>query len=182
MRNLRRLPAVILALLVMGGSADATLGPAPLTGAFDPEQVLVQLEKAVEERDWKRYGEFLAPDFRFVPFDAVRLEYPAVMWDEWGRAREMRFVEELVSPNHGATISLRDNVLIKGQESRGRAEWDLVYSLNSRGQVFRSRAIFVFEKVDNLWYLLEWIDTTIENREDSESPLSTSGTLRGALR
>ena len=47
--------------------------------------------------------------------------------------------------------------------------------------MFKSRAIFVFEKVDNLWYLLEWTDTTIETAKESGLAFTTSGTLRGVL-
>ena len=152
-----------------------------MTGAFDPEQVLVNLEQTVKDRDWKRYGDFLAEDFRFIPFDSVPLEYPAVEWDKWDRAREIGFIEELVSPNYGAVLELLDNVLDRGLESHGRAEWDILYSLATRGQVFRSRAIFVFEKVDNLWYLREWIDTTIETDKETGAAFSTSGSLRVVL-
>lgn len=171
----------LLFLLVSMGNATAALKGKPLTGAFDPEDVLVNLEQRIKDRDWKRYGDFLAEDFRFVPFDAVRLEHPPVIWDEWGRALEIAFVQEMVSPNHGARLSLLDNVLERGSEAKGRAEWDLVYTLNFGGQEFRSRAVFVFERVDNLWYLREWIDTTIETDEDGGNALSTSGSLRAAL-
>jgi len=174
------LTPTLLFLLLASEPAAAQKGK-PLTGAFDPEQVLVNLEQTVKERDWRRYGDFLAEDFRFIPFDSVPLEHPAVEWDEWGHAREIRFIEELVSPNFGAVLELRDNVLDRGIESHGRAEWDILYSLTTRGQVFRSRAVFVFEKVDNLWYLREWIDTTIETDEESGAAFSTSGSLRVVL-
>jgi len=174
------LAAALASLLLTGGPASAERAE-PLTGAFDPEQVLVNLEQIVEERNWQRYGDFLAREFRFIPYDSVPIEYPLVKWEEWGRKREVRFVEELVSPDHGARLDLLDNVLDLGQESQGRAEWDLVYTLVSRDQVFRSRAIFIFEKVDNLWYLLRWIDTTIETEKESGAAIPTSGSLRGAL-
>ena len=167
-------------LLLVPGPAAAQKAK-PMTGAFDPEQVLANLEQTVKERDWIRFGDFLAEDFRFIPFDSVPLEHPAVEWEKWDRAREIRFIEELVSPNYGATLDLLDNVLDRGIESHGRAAWDLLYSLATRGQVFRSRAIFVFEKVDNLWYLREWIDTTIETNEKTGAELSTSGSLRVVL-
>lgn len=171
---------MIAVLMVTGPSASAEK-PDPLTGAFDPEQVLKNLETTVKERDWKRYADFLAPGFRFIPYSAVTRDYPAVDWEEWGRKEEIVFVREMVGPNRGATLDLFGGIVERGRESRGKAEWDLVYTLESMGQVFRSRAIFVFQKIDNLWYLLEWTDTTIENDEDTDSPTSTSGSLRGAL-
>ena len=177
-----RFLTVILATLMLVSGTSAAQRPEPFTGAFDPEDVLVNLEQMVVDRDWKRYGDFLAKQFRFIPYSAVYLEYPTVAWDLWGQAREIGFVEELVSPSQGgATLKLMDNVLDRGPESRGRAEWDLVYTLSTRGQVFQSRAIFVFQKVDNLWFLREWIDTTIETDKDSEAAIPTSGSLRGAL-
>ncbi|MEN8006610.1 MAG: hypothetical protein ABFS42_06310 [Candidatus Krumholzibacteriota bacterium] len=174
------LPVILAALLADNGPAVAQAAK-PLTGAFDPEQVLANLEETVAERDWKRYGDFLAENFRFVPFPSVTLEHPPVEWDLWDREREIGFIQEMVSPNKGATLVLLDNVLVKGSESKGRSEWDLVYTLNFGGQEHRSRAIFVFEKVDKLWYLREWIDTTIETDKKSDAAFPTSGTLRASL-
>jgi hypothetical protein len=177
-----RFPIVaVAAALLLAAAAAPAQRPEPLTGGFDPEDVLVNLEQRVKERDWKRYGEFLAPDFRFVPDSGVPLEYPAVDWDAWGRRQEIRFARELVSPGHDAALNLRDKVLERGRESEGRAEWDLVYTLTSRGQVFRSRAILVFVRVEGLWFLREWIDTTVETDPETGSFLPTSGSLRGAL-
>ncbi len=181
MKRSRCLLTTTLLFLLLASGPTAAQKDKPLTGAFDPEQVLVNLEQTVKDRDWRRYGDFLAEDFRFIPFDSVPLEHPAVEWDEWGRAREIRFIEELVSPNYGAVLELRNNVLDRGPESNDRAEWDILYSLVTRGQVFRSRAIFVFERVDDLWYLREWIDTTIETDKETESAFSTSGSLRVVL-
>lgn len=174
--------AAVSAFFLLFGEAVAWDQKAkPLSGAFDPEQVLVNLEKSVEDRDWNRYADFLADDFRFIPFDSVLLEHPPVDWEKWGRAREVAFVRELMDPNQGATLDLLDNVLERGRESEGRAEWDLVYTLDFGGQLFRSRAIFVFERVDNLWYLREWTDTTIETGKESGDALPTSGSLRVIL-
>jgi len=181
MKSFRLVLSVILAALAMQATGAPVRRPAPLTGGFDPEDVLVNLEQRIQDRDWKRYGDFLAPDFRFVPFSAVEQDYPSVKWNDWGRKQEIRFIQELVSPGYTASLNLRDRILDRGHESRDRAEWDLVYTLTSRGETFKSRAIFVFARVDNLWFLLEWIDTTIETDRETGSPFATSGTLRGAL-
>ena len=173
---------VALTTLMLAAGPVEKQRPAPLIGAFDPEQVLVNLEQRINDRDWKRYADFLAEEFRFIPYSGVYLEYPRVAWDLWDHTREIGFIEELVSPaKGGATLSLLDKVLNRGLESRDRAEWDLVYTLTTRDQVFRSRAIFVFQKVDNLWFLREWIDTTVETDNESGGARPTSGSLRGAL-
>ncbi len=181
MKVIQGISSAILVLLLLAWTPVTAQKAKPLTGAFDPEQVLVNLEQRVRDRDWKWYSDFLAPDFRFNPYFAVIQEYPDLEWDQWGRAREIDFIRELVSPAHTANLTLLDKVLDRGIESRGRAEWDLVYTLETRGGVFKSRAIFVFEKVDNLWYLLEWTDTTIETARESGLAFTTSGTLRGVL-
>jgi hypothetical protein len=174
---------LIMALsTVLAWEVGAAQRPEPLTGAFDPEQVLVNMEERVAERDWKRYGDFLAKEFRFIPYSSVYVEYPSVEWALWGRDREILFMEDLVSPSHdGAELVLLEGVVDRGLESRGRAEWDIIYTLTTRGEVFRSRAIFVFEQVDNLWYLREWIDTTIETDKETGTAWQTSGSLRGSL-
>ena len=156
--------------------------PAPLTGGFDIQEVLTQLEKTVGDRDWKRYGEFLTPDFRFTPYDAVVSSYPEVKWEEWDLLQEKTFIRHLTAPYNRAALKLRGQIIDRGQESHGRAEWDLVYTLVYQGREFKSRAIFVFEKIDNLWFLREWIDTTIEYDKETRKALETSGSLRAMLR
>lgn len=173
--------AVILTAVLFLATGASAQKPAPMTGAFDPGDVLENLEQRVEDRDWIRYRDFLSDDFRFVPFPQVTHDYPMVDWDSWGIEEEIRFIREFVSPSQTASLDLTGQVLEKGRESRGRAEWDLVYTMNFSGQAFQSRATMVFEKVDNLWFLLEWVDTTMETEEDTGSTLETSGTLRGAL-
>ena len=86
-----------------------------------------------------------------------------------------------VSSEAAPSLSLLENVLDPGPNPVDRAEWDLVYTLNARGGMFSSRAIFVFVKVDNLWFLKEWIDTTMETDEETGEFLQTSGSLRGVL-
>ena len=177
-----RIALLILVLCVGPASAERPQPqPQPLTGAFDPETLLLQLEQLVKNRDWKTYGTYLSPGFRFIPYASLWVEYPTMEWDLWGKHRELDFIQEMVAPHHRASLNLLDNVLDPGLESHGRAEWDLVYTLVSRGMVFQSRAIFVFEEVDNLWYLREWVDTTIENDPESGADLQTSGSLREAL-
>jgi hypothetical protein len=172
---------LVLAGLLVTGAPGADTKPDPLSGAFDPEQVLLNLEATVKARDWKRYADFLAPGFRFVPFAAIPTDYPGVDWEQWDRKQEIVFIRELVGPDRGAVLDLSGRILDKGRESHGKAEWDLVYTIESMGQVFTSRAVFVFQKIDNLWYLAAWTDTTIESEEDTARPLPTSGSLRGAL-
>jgi|GEM_PF-2504770 len=172
---------IALALPVRPAGTAVAQEPPPLTGAYDPETLLRQLEKLVEARDWKSYAEYLSPGFRFIPYASLWVEYPTMEWDLWGRDREIDFIEEMVTGGGQSSLRLLDKVLDAGLESHGRSEWDLIYTLVSRQTVFRSRAIFVFEEVDNLWYLREWIDTTIENDPETGAQLQTSGSLREAL-
>lgn len=172
---------LVLTVLLAAGQVAFAQSPPPLTGGFDIEEVLTELEKTVVKRDWARYRDFLTPDFSFTPYHGVVSEYPSVKWDEWGRDRETAFIRELVAPGYGAGLKLRGQILDRGQESHDRAEWDLVYTLDSRGGIFKSRAIMVFEKIDNLWFLREWIDTTIESDKETGEEFQTSGTLRGML-
>ena len=174
-------PTLVVAFLLFSAVGAEAQRPKPLTGGFDIEEVLTELEKTVLERDWKRYSDFLTSDFRFTPYHSVVQEYPGIKWDEWDRAREIGFIRDLVAPEFGAVLKLRGQILDRGPVSLDRAEWDLVYSLDSRGGTFKSRAILVFEQIDNLWFLREWIDTTIESDKESGGEFQTSGSLRGML-
>jgi hypothetical protein len=172
---------IALAAILVSGQAAFAQRPPPLTGGFDIEEVLTELEKTVATRDWARYRDFLTPDFSFTPYHGVVSEYPSVKWDEWDLDRETAFLRELVAPDFGASLKLRGQILDRGPESHDRAEWDLVYTLDSRGGLFKSRATLVFEKIDNLWFLREWIDTTIESDKETGEEFQTSGSLRGML-
>lgn len=182
MNRTRHALILILTALLLSSQVAYAQRPPPLTGGFDIGKVMTELEKAVVDRDWKRYRDFLTPDFSFTPYHGVVAEYPTVKWDEWDRNRETGFLKELMSPSHTAVLSLHGKIIDRGQESHGRAEWDLVYTLEARGGIFKSRAILVFQKIDNLWYLREWIDTTIESDKESGVEFQTSGSLRGMLR
>lgn len=183
-----------LAVLLAGGpalgqaGAEQTTGPeadpkpAPLTGGFDIEDVLTQLEKTVADRDWKRYGDYLTEDFRFTPYDAVISAHPEVKWEKWDLLQEKSFIRQLTAPYNHAALKLRGQILDRGPESDGLAEWDLVYTLVYQDREFKSRAIFVFQEIDNLWFLREWIDTTIEYNPATHKAVQTSGSLRALLR
>ena len=132
--------ALLILVLCIGPASAEQPQPQPLTGAYDPETLLLQLEQLVKNRDWKTYGTYLSPGFRFIPYASLWVEYPTMEWDLWGQWRELDFIQELVAPNHRSSLNLLDNVLDRGLESHGRAEWDLVYTLVSLEMVFQSRA------------------------------------------
>lgn len=177
------LPGLLVAAvttLMMVGGPETPPQPPPFSGAFDPEELLLKMEQRVKERDWKRYGDLITEDFRFIPYSGVYTEIPAVPWDLWGRNWELQFFNDLLSSG-GATLSLLENVLDRGPESRDRAEWDLVYNFHSRYGSFSSRAIFVFVKVDHRWFLKEWIDTSMETDQKTGDFIQTSGSMRRAV-
>ena len=62
MKPSRCLPAITLLFLLLTAGPASAQKAKPMTGAFDPEQVLVNLEQTVKDRDWRRYGDFLAED------------------------------------------------------------------------------------------------------------------------
>lgn len=168
--------AVSSALVAFAGGDDKIR---PMTGAESPSAVLGKLQSAVNTRDEKLWADCLVDTFRFTPYAGVVASYPKLKWDEWGFAREMNFVRWLLSPARKVDLDLLGNVIERGMQSRGKSEWEIVYTLTVDGTTFRGRATLGFVEIRSLWYLAEWTDTRQELYEGALAP--TSGEVRAAI-
>jgi hypothetical protein len=151
----------------------------PMTGAESPAQVLGKLQTAVSTRDRELWADCLVDSFRFTPYAGVVASYPQINWDEWGLARELNFVEWLLSPARKADLDLLGHVIERGIQSRNKSEWELVYTLTVDGTTFRGRATFRFVEIRSLWYLASWTDTRQELYDNTLAP--TSGEVRASI-
>ncbi len=172
--------AVVLTACAAGLAFAAKDQPVQaMTGQPSPAAVLGRLQKSVEERVPQQYRECLADSFRFTPNPAVAAAYPQLPWKRWGVDQEFEFIRWMCAPTRTVEFHLMDDVQDKGIESRGKSEWEIIYTLLVDGEAFRGRAVLEFIEIRQLWYLASWTDTRPEAWEGRVVP--TSGEARASL-
>lgn len=172
--------AAVLSACMAGPSLAAKEQPVQaMTGQPSPSAVLGRLQAAIEERVPQRYRESLADSFRFTPVAAVAAAHPEVPWRRWGVDQEFEFIRWMCAPTRTVEFHLLDDVLDRGIQSRGKCEWEIIYTLLVDGEAFRGRAVLNFVEIRKLWYLESWTDTRPEPWEGRIVP--TSGVARATL-
>ena len=172
--------AAVLSACAAGPALAAKEQPVQaMTGLPSPSAVLGRLQTAIEDKVPQRYRESLADSFRFTPVAAVAAAYPDLPWQRWGVEQEFEFIRWMCSPTRTVEFHLLDDVLDRGIQSRGKCEWEIIYTLLVDGEAFRGRAILNFIEIRQLWYLESWTDTRAEAWEGRVVP--TSGEARATL-
>lgn len=168
--------AVASALAAFAGGEDKIR---PMTGGETPAEVLGKIQTAVHTRDRELWADCLVDTFRFTPYAGVVASYPDLKWEEWGFTRELNFINWLLSPARKVDLDLLGNVIERGIQSRGKSEWEIVYTLTVDGTTARGRATLRFVEIRSLWYLASWTDTRRELYENVLAP--TSGAVRASI-
>jgi hypothetical protein len=177
--ELRFLAVAVLVTAVLAAAAGGEEKIRPMTGAESPAAVLGKLQTAVDTRDRELWADCLVDSFSFTPYAGVKAAYPDLKWDEWGLARELNFVQWLLSPARKVNLDLLGDVIERGIQSRGQSEWEIVYTLVIDGTTFRGRATLRFVEIRSLWYLESWIDTRQELHGGTIAP--SSGEARASI-
>ncbi|MEZ4699906.1 MAG: hypothetical protein R2834_06220 [Rhodothermales bacterium] len=167
-------PACWLALLLLLGSCDLFSArepepPAQEGGTFlqpdTPEQVIENIQSAIEEMNAPNYGRSLAADLKFTPTPAALGQDPST-WVSWSKSEEERYFSTAAAAaqlSTGHRLVLTDpNVSVISDD---RFQYDATYSLtinHNRPEVptaAQGRLIWIITQTDDgLWSLSEWTD------------------------
>jgi hypothetical protein len=143
--------------------------PAEEGGTFlqpdTPEQVIENIQSAIEELNAPNYGRSLAPGLKFTPTPAALGQDPAT-WAAWGKAEEERYFSTAAAAAQVATghrLVLTDpTVSVLGDD---RFQYDATYALtinHNRPELptaAQGRLIWIITQGDDgLWSLSEWTD------------------------
>ncbi|MBK8165577.1 MAG: hypothetical protein IPK64_06345 [bacterium] len=127
-------------------------------------------------------------NFLYIPDSAAEAQFPGV-FDNWGREREIRFINAL----YNAEVTIEDAVMrnpgfVVPPSSGSVSVWEnVIYDLKVKSKVdgrtlrYRGSAIITFTLEGNFWYISEWRDQQGESDPDTEQLLPTLGVLRGSF-
>ena len=189
--------AVILALgtvLLTGCLFEPREAEPPGTGVqidylpkSSPANVWTNLEKSLQATHSPGWEDNISQDeFRYIPDDDARAQFPPDTFLGWDRSREVNFINNFY--NSGVSIVAKmseDGFLFPSPSGGEMTVEDIVYDLNvtndQDGSVvrYRGKCDVIFRLEANFWYIYEWRDLQGESDPGSGQLLSTMGVLRG---
>jgi len=178
----KTLTALILLLTLTAPEAMAqSVQDKPLTGAFNPLEVLEIMERTCDEGDLREFRKVLADSFVYTPDLATLSAHSQLPWDHWDLGLELKFLEQLLNPARVAELVLRKGIRQKTTHHRGRADYEIRYEIHFDGTLYSGEATFRFVETGSRWYLWQWLESVPVQDRESGSPLDTSGELRALL-
>jgi len=127
-------------------------------------------------------------EFRYIPDDEARDQFPPETFIGWDRDREVTFINRFY--NSGVSIIAKmseDSFVFPPASGSEMTVEDIVYDLrvidNQDGsQVrYRGKCDVIFRLEANFWYIYEWRDLQGESDPDTGQLLNTMGVLRGTF-
>ncbi len=176
--------AFLLVLVLMIGSGLAIEpGKAgdPMTGADDPDLVLQKLEVSVIKRDFDEYRSVLSDSFVYVADLGTVSMYPDIKWDHWGLTKEEGFLTRLMSPVLKCELNLTDNITERGMPYNKEARYEITYMLKIQGKKYVGSGLFVFEEINQRWFLLRWEEIMPITDKSTGTFFTNSGEVRASL-
>lgn len=143
--------------------------PAQEGGTFlqpdTPEQVIENIQSAIEELNAPNYGRSLAASLRFTPTPAAQGQDPST-WTSWTKSEEERYFSTAAAAAQLGTghllLLLDPTVAVLSDD---RFQYDATYELtinHNRPEIptaARGRLIWIITQGDDgLWSLSEWTD------------------------
>lgn len=195
MPSLRRLALLSLVVpLAAGGCLFEPREPEPpTTQAIDylprsnPDNIWENCRLALINRDTGGWDTAVSESFRYEPDSDTRQAYPDIDWGQWGKDREMSFINSWFSSGVQIQADLRETEINTPGGADGFAEWELIYLLtvtdSQTGTVtrYRASAVLQFTLEGSYYYLSYWRDEQGEEDPDTGAALETMGRLRGAF-
>lgn len=135
-----------------------------------PEQVISNLEQAVEQKSAQNYRRSLSPDFSFTPTATAFAR--SSIWLSWGSTEEEQYFTTMLAATPEAAISgleLNDRTFSVVDETTSRLDATYILRVGHNRQdapsEVQGRLVWEFEKrEDGLWYLGGWIDQEISGQ------------------
>ncbi|MBM4116387.1 MAG: hypothetical protein FJ189_13745 [Gammaproteobacteria bacterium] len=159
---------MILAFLAGGGCVFTPRSPeTPIDSdvewlpPFEPENVLANMESAVEGRYLTNYKDSLGEEFVFTPSPLDVVEAPPSYFDGFGKTRELAALEKLFTQVTNLTVNWNygeEDITVSGTEATFTLEnYELVVTYANGDVVsYAGYAVLTLLKAGSQWRLVEW--------------------------
>ncbi len=150
----------------------------------EPDNVIANIEKAMEGQDPAGYDRQIAEDFVYEPDSGTEASYPGVDWAAWDREMEIAFMRAFLGNVAGVTSDMRAVALdtdYSGSEAFLRYTYSVVVDESGSQVPYRATVSLDFRLDGTFWVLYRWFDEQGEQDPDSGANLPSLGQRRGAF-
>ncbi len=175
---------LLISALGLNGCLFDPREPEPPGGGgtdFEPPDdaygVVANMEKGFGTAENTGYDEAIAENFIFIPSQRAISDYSGIFSSDWGREREMGFLNSLKSVTGSRTLDFPeegswDEENAGATEAELRGEYTITVTEDGETVTYEGDAILYFNNTSGqYWQMIRWEDIT-EN-------LNSSGHLRG---
>ena len=127
-------------------------------------------------------------EFRYIPDDEARDQFPPNTFVDWDRAREVTFINNFYNSNVTNIAKMsEDGYVFPPAAGNEMTVEDIIYDLKVINDVdgsevrYRGKCDVIFRLEGNFWYIYEWRDLQGESDPDTGTLLNTMGVLRGTF-
>mgnify|MGYP006935329190 CR=1 FL=1 len=172
-------------MFLMSGSASAIINRK--TGEVDselqgPDAVLRTMEIAVNQNSFADYRSVLSDSFVYVADPGTVSMYPDINWDQWDISVEEGFMKWFLSPVLKSEMNVTERITERGMPYDNQASYVITYMIKVQGKSFYGSGKFVFEEVDETWFLLRWEEVEHTTNANTGGYHTNSGELRAAMK
>ena len=172
-------------MFLMMGSASAIINRKAgdlESGGEGPDAILRIMEIAVNQHALADYRSVLSDSFVYVPDLATVSMYPDINWDQWDITTEEGFLTWFLSPVLKSELNVTERITERSMPYDNQASYVITYMIKVQGKQFYGSAKFVFEEIDDAWYLLRWEEVELTTNENTGGYYTNSGELRAAMK
>ena len=154
-----------------------------------PANVWANLGKSLEADHSPGWEDNISQiEFRYIPDDEARDQFPPNTFLNWDRDREITFINRFYNSGVSILAQMSEVGFTFPPPSGGEMTVeDIVYDLlvindQDGSQVrYRGKCDVIFRLEANFWYIYEWRDLQGESDPDTGQLLNTMGVLRGTF-
>ena len=154
-----------------------------------PVNVWTNLEKSLFATHAPGWEDNISQDeFRYIPDDEARDQFPPNTFVGWDRPREVIFINNFYNSDVKIIAKMsEDGYIFPPAAGNEMTIEDIVYDLTVTNNIdgssvrYRGKCDVIFRLEGNFWYIYEWRDLQGESDPGSGQLLNTMGVLRGTF-
>ena len=154
-----------------------------------PPNVWANLEKSLVATHAPGWEDNISQtEFRYIPDDEARAQFPDGFFNGWDRPREITYINNFYNSGVSIIAQMTQAGFVFPPPSGNEMTiediiYDLVVTNDADGSIvrYRGKCDVIFRLEANFWYIYEWRDLQGESDPGSGQLLNTMGVLRGTF-